>query len=284
MKNRIKKISLKNAILFAGVAFLCLLIISIFIRVKSYEAVPGIVIFGSVTPITSNVSGVIKSFKLAPYDYINVGDVIADFDPRDWDRQEKLLEDELNVITAQWRLTMRDVFLDTKSKNEIEVLALKMRQKQNDLDHMRNNLEQQSLIAEQAGIVLFNGQEDFEGRSVLVGEKLMSLADPKDRTLSLYVPIDKDITLDMTQDVVFKPTKAILGTESARIQQGQSLEKAPIETIDGQKYKIMTARFTQSDASHFDADAHGEVIIYGDDISLFRQLFKAPLTIIETLF
>ncbi len=262
----------------------CLLVATFFIPVKSYETVPGIVTFGSVTPITSDVSGVIKAFKVSPYDYIDVGDVIADFDPRDWDRQEQLLEDELNVITAQWRLTMRDVFLDTKSKNEIEILALKMRQKQQELDHMRKNLEQQSLRAEDAGIVLFDGSEEFEGRSVLVGEKMLSLADPQNRILSLYIPIDKNIAVDIAQKVVFKPSNAIFSKQAAVIESEQSLENASIEIIDGKKYKVINAKFADDNGSHFDADAHGDVLIYGDNISLFYRMFKKPITIITTLF
>ena len=54
-----------------------------------------------------------------------------------------------------------------------------------------------------SGIILFDNREDWEGRPVQIGEKVMLLADPKKTRLEIEIPIDDALIVEPGAEVRF---------------------------------------------------------------------------------
>lgn len=228
--------------------------------------------------VTAPVSGVIKDVLVDPYKAVQQDQQLIVFDPREWESEERILREDLAVATAKWRTTLREAFLNSESKRHIETLAAEMSQKQADLDALLNRMDRANVKSPMNGVAIFDDKASLMGRAVNMGEKLMMVAAPNEKELTVFMDTNDMIRVDTGKDVSFKPESGFLSSFDAQLDY---VSYEPSMDEDGAlSYKIK-AHFIQPEQVDVPIGTQGQVRLYGESTILFFHLFRKPLAFIK---
>ena len=138
-------------------------------------------------------------------------------------------------------------------------------------------LERQKITASQDGMVLFSDRNDWIGRPVAIGEKVMTLADPSKAEIQIMMPVDDAIALGEGAEVKLFLRTDPLNPISATISRTSfKAEERP----GGGMYFPLKAQFNES-AQEQRIGLQGTAKVYGGTVSLFYYVFRKPLAVIR---
>ena len=143
--------------------------------------------------VTAAIDGVVRSVDVEPNAAVKPGDVLVRF--ADTALRGRLAVAEQNVVVAhaRERRLAQSSFDDRAARRELAVASSELRLAEVERDAARDALERAELRAAKAGVAVFQGRKDLEGRPVAVGERLMSIARPDDVELRIDLPVKDSV-------------------------------------------------------------------------------------------
>lgn len=143
--------------------------------------------------VTAAIDGVVRSVDVEPNMAVKPGDVLVRF--ADTALRGRLAVAEQNVVVAQARERRfaQSAFDDRAARRELAVATSELRLAEVERDAARDALERAELRAARAGVAVFQGRKDLEGKPVAVGERLMSIARPDDVELRIDLPVKDSV-------------------------------------------------------------------------------------------
>ena len=224
-------------------------------------------------PITATQDGVIERVLVRPNQPVHTGTPLVRYDGAVV--RSKLLVAQKNVGVAQAELdrTTSKAFGDEGARSELRTLRAKVDEKAAEtryLDELANRLEIRSSAG---GIVIFSDAEEWAGRSVQSGERIMLLADSSKIWLTLHVPVEEAIPLSETPAIEFNLDIDPLRTRRARVV--ESAYEAVIMP-DGRATYLMHAVLDSSEPLPR-IGLKGVARIFGDRSMLGYLLIRKPL-------
>jgi hypothetical protein len=189
--------------------------------------------------------------------------------------RSKLFVAQQNVGVAQAELdrTTGKAFGDENARTELRTLRARVEEKSAEtryLDELAHRLEIHSTAV---GVAIFRDAEEWIGRSVQSGERIMMLADPGKVWLTLYVPVEEAIPLGETPGIEFNLDIDPLRTRHARVV--ESAYEAVIMP-DGRAAYLMHAVLDASDSLPR-IGLKGVARVYGERSMLAYLLIRKPL-------
>lgn len=224
-------------------------------------------------PITATQDGVIERVLVRPNQPVQAGTPLIRYDGAVV--RSKLLVAQQNVGVAQAELdrTTGKAFGDEGARSELRTLRAKVDEKAAEtryLDELAHRLEVRSSTA---GVVIFSDAEEWTGRSVQSGERIMLLADSSKIWLTLHVPVEEAIPLSETPSIEFNLDIDPLRTRRARVV--ESAYEAVIMP-DGRASYLMHAVLDSSEPLPR-IGLKGVARVYGDRSMLGYLLIRKPL-------
>lgn len=127
------------------------------------------------------------------------------------------------------------------------------------------------------GIAIFDDPNEWIGKPVVVGEKILQIADPKKVELQLWLPIDDAINLDPGSRVrVFFNVDPLHPHEAELKYASYEAQLTPDNTL---AYRLK-AEFVE-DVSDIRIGLKGTAKVYGERVSLFYFLMRKPLSAVR---
>src|SRR5665811_1038835 len=83
---------------------------------------------------------------------------------------------------------------DDKSRAKLTVLKARADQRRTDVTFAQSMLDRIHVTASRDGLALFDEPNDWIGRPVTIGERLLEIADPTQGELEIWLPIADAIT------------------------------------------------------------------------------------------
>lgn len=252
-------------------ALLTALIVLFGVRVPLRVAAPCEVIAEKPFVVTAPLEGIIDHVAVKPGQDVKVGDLLFEYDRKVPDQEFKTASKQMEVSREELNRSMTLGLSDPKSLSEVQVLKLRAQK-----DEIAFELAkmQQSLLdveAEIPGIIVMDDPDDWRGRPVRVGEKVLSISDPARTKIRLWIPesdnvkinpeIPLQITLNVTPDINYTAMLSYIAFES-QIGEGEIpafLGEAHWETPPDVKLGL-----------------RGTAILYGDNVSLFYFIVRKP--------
>ena len=224
-------------------------------------------------PITATQDGVIERVLVRPNQQVHTGTPLVRYDGAVV--RSKLFVAQQNVGVAQAELdrTTGKAFGDENARTELRTLRARVEEKSAEtryLDELAHRLEIHSTAV---GVAIFRDAEEWIGRSVQSGERIMMLADPGKVWLTLYVPVEEAIPLSETPAIEFNLDIDPLRTRRARVV--ESAYEAVI-LPDGRAAYLMHAVLDSGDPLPR-IGLKGMARIYGDRSILGYLLIRKPL-------
>ncbi|HEC29170.1 MAG TPA: HlyD family efflux transporter periplasmic adaptor subunit [Gammaproteobacteria bacterium] len=250
-------------------------IVIMFLPVRQTVLAPAEIVPYNPYILTSPLDGVIKKIYIDPSQAVKHGDHLLSFDDTTIRNQYEITLKSLDVSRAKLLQATQKSFRDERSKEEVSLLKAEVDQKSAEVSYSNELLKRTRVYAARGGVAIFTGRDDWEGKPVVVGEKIMVIAKPGKSDLKIWLPVDDAIQLDSEQEVHFflniDPTRTI----KAKISQ-TSYEAQP--SLDGKLSFVLRAKWSNDAGPSHRIGLKGTAKIYGKTVSLFYYLFRKPIS------
>jgi len=152
-------------------------------------------------PVTSPLDAVVREITVKPNQIVKADEVVAELDDTSFRNKLELAAKALDVARADLQRATFKSFSDEASRLELQVLNARVQEKAAEVTYLTEVLGRSRLTAPQGGVAVFSSPDDWRGRPVQVGERVMMIADPSLIDVTVYLPPDDAIELERGGDV-----------------------------------------------------------------------------------
>lgn len=224
--------------------------------------------------VAAPVDGVIASVPVAPNTPVQAGDVLFTFEDTALRSNVELAEKALAVATAELRKASLGAFNDPKSSAQVALIEAQIALKRAELDYARQLLERVVVTASRPGIVVFRDRNDWLGRPVRTGERVMQIVDQNRIEARIYLPVEDALVLvDGAAIELFLDIDPLSPRPARLVHAGYEAEITPAGVA---AYRL-TGRFPD-DLPPVRIGLKGTAKIYGERVPLMFYLLRRPLS------
>lgn len=253
------------------VSIACL--VSLALPVHQSVLAPAEVVAFEPNVVRASMEGVVEGFHVEPNQKVVANQLLFNLDDTVLNNRLDVAKKELSVLQAEYRQSAQKAVFDQESKGQITILQAKMEQHQAEMAHITSLLKRIEMRADRAGIAVFNDVNDWLGKPVVIGERVLAIADPDKVELDIRLPIADAINLDLESDVVLflksDPHNPLMGR--LRFMGYQAFPTADNSLAYGLK-----ARFVMGTPLPR-IGLRGTAKLYGGEVSLAYYLLRRPL-------
>lgn len=232
------------------------------------------------TPVTAPVDGVVERILVAPSQPVEAGDLLVKLDDTTTRNRLEVARKSREIAVADWQRTSTKAFTDDQSKSELLMLEARVREREAEIVYLQEMLGRMKVVAPRKGVAIFSDPNDWIGKPVQTGERIMVLADPKEVNLTIYLSPDDAVQLSEGAEVHMYLNASPLDSYVARITQtpyevGQSPE--------GQPAYVLKAAFDAGQELPR-VGLKGTAKLYAESVPLFYYIFRKPIAYVRKVF
>ena len=263
------KVTLPRVSVVLGV----LLLLTLMIRLPLRVVAPCEVVALDPYVIAAPLEGIIEKVVVEPGEQVSKDQILYEYDKRIPEQEYKVAQKEVEVIQSELNRIFASGLKDESQLYNLATLNVKLKKSELDLAFAKSRLELLMGKAEEAGVVSLDNPDDWSGKPVQVGEKIMILSNPEKTKLRIWIPekdnlaFDKElpikIFLNPTPEESFTATLLFISQE-IRISTNQ------IPSF------IAEAEWTEQ-SPDIKLGLKGSAILYGERVSLLYYFLRKPI-------
>jgi len=257
-----------------------LLLFTLLIRVPLRVVAPCEVVPKDSYIVTAPLNGIISRINVKPGQHVNHGDLLYEYDPRVPIQELKVAEKQVLMTKAEVNRVTASSLEEHQQLADLATLNIKLQKAQLDLAFAQNNFKELTGKAPISGVALIDNPDEWQGKPVKLGEKIMLIADPNQTKVRMWIPENDNIQIDKSI-----PVRVYLNPNP--------------ETNYYVKLNFISheANLTEKHVSSFEAEGDwvgnhegarlgvkGSAVLYGEKVSLFYYLFRKPLVTLRDFF
>lgn len=166
--------------------------------------------------VRSPIEGVVSRLAVAANERVKKGQLLMEMDDASIRGRLAAAEQALAVARARYQRARQSAFSDPKASAELPVLRAQVDQASEDVAFYKSELERVRVSAPRAGVALVQSPDDWAGRPVRLGEKLMEVADTHGSEVELWLPAADIIPL-----AAGAPVSVFLNVDPAQVRHAQ---------------------------------------------------------------
>jgi biotin carboxyl carrier protein len=232
----------------------------------------GVVVAKDPALINAPMQGTIKSFAVTPGQQVKKGQLLLTLDNTDLEATAKVNQRDYSMTAVKLRSTINEAFNDESKRTEVPVLQAQLAIDKAQFEYTQALLDKTQIRSPIDGIVIFNSTEDWIGQPVQTGERILSVADPRQLKLRIDLPITERINLKIGNGGDFFMTGQLTKIPVQLSALGYNAKMTPNRIL---AYE-MEANFL-SPSSSLQLGAQGTIKLYGNRVPLFYYLIRRPL-------
>jgi hypothetical protein len=222
--------------------------------------------------------GVIASVSVQPNQTVAIGDTLFTLDADKVESDLAVATAALEVAEAELRQLGSQAFADAQAKAGLAASQGRVEQRRAEVVYLTSLRERLVVTASRAGIVLFDDPNDWLGKPVKTGERVMLLADPASLQLDIRVPASDAPRFDVGGDVTFFPNLAPeRGISATLTRVAYTMSKAP-EGFFAYRAK---AAIAPEDLKRLRLGLKGTAKVYGARVPLGFLLLRRPIGVVR---
>lgn len=226
--------------------------------------------------ISSPLGGVVKALHVQPNAIVQQGDALLSLDDTGIRNEYEVSVKTLDVVKAEYMKAIQKSFQDQESRAQILMRKAEVELKEAQVQYAGEILALSRIVAEKNGIAIYSDREDWLGKPVSVGQKVMTIADPK--------KVEAEIMLQVADAINLKPgaeVRIFLNTEPDRpilAKLKRADYEAHVTPVDELAFRL---RASLNGGETPRIGLRGTAKIYGKKVSLFYYLLRRPLTAVR---
>lgn len=223
--------------------------------------------------ITAPLEGVVNEIKVKPGQEVKKGDLLFEYDKRLPLQELKTAEEQVEIAKAEYDRASTLGLSDSKALAEVELLRLKLAKEESTLELAKIQASKLEVKAALSGVVTIDYPEEWSGKPVRVGEKIMTLSDPSQTKVRIWIPENDNIVIDPA-----KPLHIILNTDPDK-RLYADLEYISFESRigEGEVPAFVAEAAWEEGTPEVKLGLKGTAVIYGDEVPLIYFIIRKPL-------
>ena len=169
---------------------------AMFIPVRLSALAPAEVVALSAMAVASPQDGVVSAFFVQPNATVKAGDRLFSLDDSALASKREVARRGVSVARADLLVAQQRAFDDLKSKGELASATGRVGEKEAELSLVEGSLDRVVVRAERDGIAVYGDPNDWLGKPVQTGERVMQLADPRDAGVLVWLPVGDALNLE----------------------------------------------------------------------------------------
>lgn len=260
---------------FVVTAALACMGIAMLIPVPITALAPAEVVPANPFVVTAPIDGVIDKVLVDPNTQVAVDQPLIKF--VDTTLRNKLIVAEREAVVARSQLKRytQSAFEDPQAKRELRTAMSRLELKKAESRFARDLLSRTLVRAPTPGVVVFNNKNEWVGRPVAIGERIMAIANPKQVRLKIELPVDDAIVLvPHAKVIVYLDSDPLNPLVGQVVTAAHEARKTPSDTM---AYELI-ANFDYRTTRIPRLGVRGTAQVYGNSAPVFLYLFRRPLS------
>lgn len=224
--------------------------------------------------VRAPLDGVVEKFAVVPNQTVAAGDELFNLDTTVLKSQHALAQQAYSTAQEEYRQSAQLAVTDDKGKLEMALRRGLLAEKSVELEYSANQLQRVQVKAERAGIAVFADVNDWLGKAVVLGEKILLIADPQQVELRIDLPASDIIPIEPGATVNLYPNASPISSYTATVK---SVSYQAEATASGVLAYRIKADF-HSDEKLPRIGLMGTAKISGNRVPLIYYLFRKPIT------
>lgn len=255
----------------AAVAVLAALLL---IPVRQTALAPAEIVSRQAQIISSPIDGVIAQMQVRPNQPVEKGTLLFTLDETTLRNRAEVLRKEVAVADAELIAASQRAFDNPQSKNELTVLTGKAQQRRSELSGVMAQLERTQVLAPRAGVAVYSDPNDWVGKPVATGERILLVADPAQPAMLVQLPVADAIALEPGAPVTLYLTAYPLEPLHGKILETSYQAKLNDESVVA--YRLL-ASIEDGEGAPRRLGLHGTAKLYGERVVLGYYLLRRPI-------
>lgn len=149
--------------------------------------------------------GVVDHFHVRPNQIVKAGEPLFDLDTTALRTRLDISRKAYELAQEEYRQAAQIALTDEKAKRELALRIGRMDEKAVELEYAKQLLDRIQVKAPRDGVAVFADINDWQGRALSIGEKVLVLADPAHVELAISLPVADATDLPPDASVTLYP-------------------------------------------------------------------------------
>ena len=247
------------------------------VPVRLSALAPAEIVGQDATVVAAPMDGVISTFHVSPSATIEPGQLLFALDDTNLRAELEVAERTVGIAEAEARRAAQGAFGDREAGGQVAILEAQANLRRTELDYATERLDRIAVRADRAGVAIFTDANDWIGRPVVTGQRILQIADPERIELDIHLPV----------------ADALVGATGAPVD--LFLDIDPLNPITGRVVRASYEATPRPDgtlAYLLKAELHiegpmpriglrGTASVQGAEVPLFFYLFRRPIAAIR---
>ncbi|MFM1908853.1 MAG: hypothetical protein RLZZ591_2530 [Pseudomonadota bacterium] len=222
--------------------------------------------------VRAPLEGVVDVFHVKPNQDVRKGDPLFGFDEALIQSRTDVARQTLATAEVEYRQTSQQALSDPRVRPQMAVLVGKIEEKRAELNYLREQRKRSQVLAPQDGVVLIDDPNEWIGRPVSVGERILRIAAPTDVEVEAWLPLADAIALpDGAQVHLYLNADPVSPVDATLRYMAHDAVQRP----DGSYAYRVRATLTQP--TQHRVGLKGTAKLLGPDVALGYWLIRRPL-------
>jgi hypothetical protein len=151
--------------------------------------------------VRASIDGVVDRFEVRPNQMVAEGQVLLSLDPARLQNRLDVAKKAHEVSEAEYRQAAQQAVFDPRSKTSLAILQGRMEQNAAEVAYLEGLSQRIEIKAPRGGIVIFDDVNDWIGKPVAIGERILIVADPREAEIEIHMPVADAIALERDAEV-----------------------------------------------------------------------------------
>ncbi|MDN7143517.1 HlyD family efflux transporter periplasmic adaptor subunit [Pseudomonas sp. JQ170] len=260
-----------------GLLLLAALGLLLLVPVRQSALAPAEIVSRQAQIISSPIDGVIDQIQVRPNQVVDVGTPLFSLDETTLRSRAEVLGKEVAVADAELSAASQRAFDNPQSKGELTLLEGRARQRRAELAAVQAQLKRTRVLAPRAGVAVFSDPNDWLGKPVVTGERIMQVADPAQPAMLIQLPVADAIALEPGAEVTLFLTAYPLTPLKGKILETSYQARSTDDNVVA--YRLLASIDEASE--HARLGLHGTAKLYGGRVMLGYYLLRRPIAAVR---
>ncbi|HEY4548106.1 MAG TPA: HlyD family efflux transporter periplasmic adaptor subunit [Pedomonas sp.] len=181
-KEKLQQVPRWKWLLASGVALFLLL------PVRLSVLAPAEIVARTPAVVRSPIEGVVEKVHVEPNQPVRKGQPLFSFDATTLRGRLDVAQRALQTETADYERTAQQAFTDPKASAQLGVILGRIEERRAEVAQLDALLARSQVFAPRSGVAVLDSPSEWAGRPVVVGEKVLSVADERDTEIEAWLP------------------------------------------------------------------------------------------------
>ena len=252
---------------------------ALFIPVPASVLAPGELVPAEPMPVRAPLDGVVRDFYVRPNQTVKAGDPLFSFDVLQLASRLEVASQALATAEVELRQVSQQALGDAKARAQLAAARGNVAEKRAEVDFLRGQRGRARVLAAEDGIALFDDPQEWIGRPVATGERILRIASDRSKEIEAWVAVGDAIALPVGAAVRLYLSASPLEPVAGRVRY---TSHEAVKRPDGSyAYRV---RATLEEPTPHRIGLRGTARLSGEEVSLGYWMLRRPIATVREFF